>query len=74
MGREGNLRNSIGFGNVEVLGDLGRRSSICGGTRSRLQWDGGHKGGNEEDLDLHLEGRVGSRARKDLRGRENGVN
>lgn len=26
MGREGNLRNSVGFGNVEVLGDLGRRS------------------------------------------------
>ena len=26
MGREGNLRNSVVFGNREVLGDLGRRS------------------------------------------------
>lgn len=72
MGREGSLRVSIAFGNMEVIGDFGRRWA-CRGARSRLQQDGGHMGGSEEKLDLHLEGRVGRRARKDLPGRENAV-
>ena len=58
--REGNLRGSFGFGSVEVLGDFGRRS-LCRRTRSGSQQDGGHVGGNKDELDLHLEGRVGIR-------------
>ena len=58
MGREGNLRVSAGFGNIDVIDDFGRRS-LCQGARSGLQWIGGHVGGSAEELDLHLEVRVG---------------
>lgn len=72
MDRECNLRISVGFGNRDVFGDFGR--SILRGTKSGLQGDGGHMGGNEEELGLSLEGMVGSRPLEDdLAGRENGV-
>lgn len=58
--KEGNLRVSFGFGSMEVLGDFGRRN-LCRRTRSGSQQDGGHVGGNKDELGLHLEGRVGIR-------------
>lgn len=71
MGRECNLRVSVGFGN-RVFGDFSR--SLFRGTKSGLQGDEGHTEGNEEELDLSREGMVWIMTLEDdLPGRENGV-